>query len=252
MVEQSSEFDLAGKTALVTGGSRGIGEAIVRSLAQEGVLVAIGYGQNRGRAQKLAAEVTAQGGKAIIAEADLVDPAAPAQLIAQVEADLGPVDILVNNAGQAQVQALEEVTAADFDKILAVNLRSPFLLSQRVLPGMRERGFGRILFISSMAAFTGGLVGPHYSSSKAALHGLTHYLAARTAADGITANTIAPGPIETDMYESLGLHKERLRRAIPMGRPGRPEEVADLALSMLRNPFLTSQIISLNGGMHSQ
>src|ERR671934_1012 len=130
--------------------------------------------------------------------------------------------------------------------MLAANLRAPFLLAQRTLPGMRARGFGRVLFVSSVAAFTGGIVGPHYAASKAGLHGLTHFLATRVAGEGVTVNTIAPALItETGMLPG---NPEELQNRVPVGRLGRPEEVADLALAILRNPYLTNQVLSLDGG----
>jgi 3-oxoacyl-[acyl-carrier protein] reductase len=131
---------------------------------------------------------------------------------------------------------------------VAVNLRAPFLLSQRLVPPMARRGYGRVLFMSSVAAFTGGVVGPHYAASKAGLHGLTHSLAARFAASGVTVNALAPALI-TDTGMLPG-EPDDLRRLVPVGRLGRPAEVADLALAVLRNPYLTSQVISLDGGMY--
>ena len=132
--------------------------------------------------------------------------------------------------------------------MLAVNLRAPFLLAQRVIPGMRERGYGRILFISSVAAFTGGTVGPHYAASKAGLHGLTHFLAARLAPSGVTVNALAPALVaETGMLPG---DPAQLRERVPVGRLGQPDEVADMAVAILANPYLTSQVISLDGGMH--
>jgi 3-oxoacyl-[acyl-carrier protein] reductase len=126
-------------------------------------------------------------------------------------------------------------------------VRAPFLLARRVLPGMRGRGWGRVLFITSVAGFTGGLVGPHYAASKAALHGLTHYLASRAAPDGVTVNAVAPALIEgTRMLPNA----DELRHRIPVGRLGRPEEVADLAVAVLRNAYLTNQVVSVDGGLH--
>src|SRR5207245_7852559 len=131
-----------------------------------------------------------------------------------------------SNAGLGRRQSLEEVSGDDFDEMVAVNLRAPFLLAQRTLPAMRERGFGRVLFMSSVAAFTGGIVGPHYAASKAGLHGLTHFLAARLAAHGVTVNAVAPALIEdTGMLPGS---PEELRSSIPVGRLGRPAEVAAL------------------------
>jgi 3-oxoacyl-[acyl-carrier protein] reductase len=156
--------------------------------------------------------------------------------------------VLVAAAGLGRRQTLDEVSIENFDEMLAVNLRAPFLLAQRTLPGMRARGFGRILFVSSVAAFTGGIVGPHYAASKAGLHGLTHFLAARVAGDGVTVNVIAPALItETGMLPG---DPAQLRDRVPVGRLGQPDEVADLALAMLRNGYLTNQVVSLDGGIY--
>jgi 3-oxoacyl-[acyl-carrier protein] reductase len=181
-------------------------------------------------------------------QADLRDPEAPARLIDAVEAELGPVDILAANAGISRPAPYEDVDAALFDETLAVNLRAPFLLARRVLPGMRERGYGRILFTSSVAALTGGIIGPHYASSKAGLHGLTHFLASRTAADGVTVNAIAPALIEDTAM--LPGDPGDLAARVPVQRLGRPEEVADLMVAILRNGYVTNQVISIDGGMH--
>jgi 3-oxoacyl-[acyl-carrier protein] reductase len=130
----------------------------------------------------------------------------------------------------------------------AVNLRAPFLLARRVLPAMVERGFGRVLFTSSVAALTGGVVGPHYAATKAGLHGLTHHLAARVASQGVTVNAIAPALIEGTRM--LPGDPGELATRIPVGRLGTPAEVADLALAMLRNGYLTSKVIAIDGGIH--
>jgi 3-oxoacyl-[acyl-carrier protein] reductase len=160
----------------------------------------------------------------------------------------GPVDVLVSNAGTGTTKSFEQVTVDDFDQTIAVNLRAPFLLAQRTLPGMLQRGFGRILFISSVAAFTGGSVGPQYAASKAGLHGLAHFLARRAARSGVTVNVLAPALIaETGMLPG---DPQELREHVPVGRLGRPQEVADLAIAILRNPYLTNQVVSLDGGMH--
>lgn len=127
-------------------------------------------------------------------------------------------------------------------------MTSPYLLARRVLPGMRTRKFGRILFTSSVAALTGGIVGPHYAASKAGLHGLMHFLAARAAPDGVTVNVIAPALIEeTGMLPG---DPGDLKQRVPVGRLGKPDEVADLALAVLRNGYVTNQVISVDGGIH--
>jgi 3-oxoacyl-[acyl-carrier protein] reductase len=226
---------MRGRVALVTGGSGGIGAALVTRLEAEGATVAVHYARNRPD-------------RGHVFQADLEDPATPDTLIDAVEARLGPIDILAANAGHSHRATYEEVDADAFDRMLAINLRAPFLLARRVLPGMRERGYGRILFTSSVAALTGGVVGPHYAASKAGLHGLTHFLASRAAADGVTVNAIAPALIEdTGMLPGS---PDELAKLIPVGRLGTPGEVADLMLAILRNGYMTNQVVSLDGGMH--
>lgn len=239
---------LEGRVALVTGASGGIGQALVRRLAADGVAIGLGHGRGAGAAQRLAAEIVAGGGRAVAVAADLRAPRAPGELVDAVEAALGPVEILASNAGLGRTQPLEDVSSEDFDEMLAVNLRAPFLLAQRTLHGMRDRGYGRVLFVSSVAAFTGGIVGPHYAASKAGLHGLTHFLAARFAPHGVTVNALAPALIaQTGMLPG---DPRTLGRGVPVGRLGRPDEVADLAIAILRNPYLTNQVISIDGGIH--
>ncbi|HYY19494.1 MAG TPA: SDR family NAD(P)-dependent oxidoreductase [Streptosporangiaceae bacterium] len=237
-----------GRVALVTGGSGGIGQAIALALAAEGAPVAVHYSRQREAAEKLAARITGQGGRAVALGADLSSATAPGELVTATEQALGPIGLLVSNAGRGQRRTLEELTTAEFDQTLAINLRAPFLLAQRVLPRMKERGFGRSLFVSSVAGFTGGIIGPHYGSSKAGLHGLIHFLAAQFAAGGITVNGLAPALIaDTAMLPG---DPSELARRVPVGRLGRPAEVADLALSVLGNGYLTNQVISIDGGTY--
>ena len=238
----SARFD--GRVALVTGASGGIGRAIARRLAAEGARVAAHYASNRDAAQQLADEIGAT-----ILHADLRDAAQTEALVDETESALGPVDLLVANAGMGQRANFEDVDAAMFDETLAANLRAPFLLARRTIPGMRERGYGRVLMTSSVAALTGGIVGPHYASSKAGLHGLVHFLAARTAKDGVTVNAIAPALIEDTTM--LPGDPGDLATRIPVGRLGKPDEVADLALAMLANGYLTSKIVAIDGGMYA-
>jgi 3-oxoacyl-[acyl-carrier protein] reductase len=237
-----------GRVALVTGASGGIGAALSRRLAGAGADVAVHYAHGEERARAVVDAVRAAGRRAVAVQADLADAAAPGALVDAVEAALGPVDVLVANHGLARRQALAEVTLVDWDAHTAVNLRAPFLLAQRCAPGMRDRGFGRVLFMSSVAALTGGVVGPHYAASKAGLHGLTHFLAARLAGSGVTVNAICPALIE-DTGMLPGDPRE-LAASIPVGRLGRPEEVADLALAVLGNGYLTNQTLSVDGGLH--
>ncbi|MCW2984584.1 MAG: family oxidoreductase [Conexibacter sp.] len=239
---------LQGRVALVTGGSGGIGAALCRAIAAEGAAVAVHYRDRQELAQAIVDDIVRSGGRAVALPADLLVPRASEMLVDAVEEALGPVDVLVANHGLAHKATFDEVDAGAWDETLAVNLRAPFLLARRVLPGMRDRGFGRILFISSVAGFTGGIVGPHYAASKAGLHGLTHHLASRVAEAGITVNALAPALIEnTDMLPG---DPGYLTRAIPIGRLGRPAEVASMAVSMLTNEYLTSKVIALDGGLH--
>ncbi len=240
--------ELAHRVALVTGASGGIGRQLSLRLADAGVAVAVHYGANREAAERVVETIRVGGGQAAAVAADLRDAAATAELVDAVEQRLAPVDVLVANAGLSRPGSYEEVDAATFDETLAVNLRAPYLLARRVLPGMRARQFGRILFTSSVAALTGGIVGPHYAASKAGLHGLTHFLAVRAARDGVTVNAIAPALIEdTGMLPG---DPGDLRQRVPVGRLGKPEEVADFALAVLRNGYITNQVMSVDGGIH--
>jgi 3-oxoacyl-[acyl-carrier protein] reductase len=242
------EEPFAGRIALVTGASGGIGAELSLRLAEAGATVAAHYGSNREAGEEVAARIAAVGGRAAVFGADLGDAAAAERLVDEVERDLGPVDLLAANAGLGRRASWEEVDADAFDEMLAVNLRAPFLLARRVLPGMRERSFGRILFTSSVAALTGGIIGPHYAASKAGLHGLTHHLAARLASEGVTVNAIAPALIQdTGMLPG---DPGQLAKAIPVGRVGTPHEVADLALALLRNGYVTSKVVAVDGGLY--
>jgi 3-oxoacyl-[acyl-carrier protein] reductase len=239
---------LEGRVALVTGGSGGIGTVLCERLAAEGMTVAVHFRDRVEVAERIVREIVDGGGRAAAIPADLLVPGASDLLVDAVERELGPVDVLVANHGLAHKAGFDEVDAGAWDETMAINLRAPYLLARRVLPGMKERAFGRILFVSSVAAFTGGIVGPHYAASKAGLHGLTHHLAARVAEAGITVNAIAPALIEsTDMLPG---DPGYLAGLVPIGRLGHPAEVADMALAMLRNEYLTSKVITLDGGMH--
>lgn len=241
-------MDLAGRTALVTGASGGIGAELSRRLAQAGVAVAVHHRDSEPQARAAADAVRAAGGRAAVVQADLADAAACGALVDRVEDELGPVDILAANAAMGDAAPWQEVDADLFDRMYAVNLRAPFLLARGVLPGMVERGFGRVLFTSSVAGLTGGIVGPHYAATKSALHGLTHHLAARVARDGVTVNAIAPALVaDTRMLPGA---PEELAARVPVGRLGTPAEVADLALAILRNGYVTSKVIGIDGGLY--
>jgi 3-oxoacyl-[acyl-carrier protein] reductase len=241
--------EFAGRVALLTGASGGIGGALGRRLIAAGARVAFTYGSHPEEAERLVAEAVAAGADAVVLAGDLADPDTPARLVAETQDSLGPIDILIPNAGHAVQRDYLDVDPHAWDRTLAVNLRAPFQLVQAVLPGMVERGWGRVLFMSSVAAFTGGVVGPDYAASKAGLHGLLHYLAPRVAGHGVTVNALAPALIEdTRMLPAAPGGGPAL--PIPVGRYGRPEEVADLAMAVLRNAYLANQVLGLDGGIY--
>ena len=238
---------LEGRSALVTGGDRGIGEAIAVALAQAGAAVAINYRRREADARRVDRRIIDAGGRAAAFQADVSLKPEVDRLVREVEAALGPIDILVNNAGIARVQPLAEITEQDWNELIAVNLTSCFLVTQAVVPGMRERRWGRIINISSVAAQTGGVVGPHYAASKAGMLGLTRSYAALLAREGITANAIAPALIETEMVASNPRARPDL---IPVGRFGTVEETAAVAVMLAANGYITGQTINVNGGWY--
>src|SRR4051794_11484945 len=238
-------------TSLVTGASRGIGRAVALHLARDGHDVAVAYAARADAAEVVADEIRGLGRRAIAVGADLADPAAAEALVDAVEDGLGPVDVLVANAGVSTPgRRVEEIPLEEWDRLHAVNLRAPFLLARRVLPGMEARGFGRIVLLSSVAAYTGGFIGAHYASSKAGLHGLAHSLSQQAAGAGVTVNVIAPALIESDMLPAGPEVREGLARALPVGRLGTADEVADLIAAVVRNAFVTNQSFLVDGGLH--
>ena len=239
--------DLSHRVALVTGASRGIGRAVALALAEAGADLAVNYRERAQDADAVVATVRATGRRAVAVGADVSDSGAVAALIRSVEASLGPVDVLVNNAGIAIIRGVDELTEAEFDMTLAVNLKSAFLCTQAVLPGMRARRWGRIVNISSGAARGAGGIGVHYNASKAGMEGLTRGYAARLVKDGITVNAVAPSLIDTDM---MNARREQYTARIPLGRMGTAEEVAQAVLMVVGNEYMTGQTVQLNGGTH--
>jgi 3-oxoacyl-[acyl-carrier protein] reductase len=237
---------LNNRVALVTGGSRGIGQAIAISLAEAGAAVAVNYREKAAEARNVAETIRRAGGRAMAVGADVSQAADVAGMMAAVERELGSVDVLINNAGIGLVRTVDDLTEEDFDRTIAVNLKSVFLCTQAVVPGMRARKWGRIVNISSGAARGAGGVGPHYNASKAGMEGMTRGYAARLVKDGITVNAVAPSLIETDMVRS-GLASSPAR--IPLGRFGTPEECAQAVLMVIGNAYMTGQTIALSGGM---
>lgn len=239
--------DLTARVALVTGGSRGIGRAIVLALAHAGADIAVNCRKSVQEADALCAEVRGLGRRAIRVTADVAVAADVARLVATASKALGPIGILVNNAGAASAQPIDQLRDSHWDEVIANNLTSAFLVTQAVLPDMRTRRWGRIINISSVAAQLGGVIGPHYAASKAGMLGLTHSYASLLAPEGITVNAIAPALIETDMIRG----NPRARPAvIPAGRLGTADEVAEVAVMLARNGYITGQTINVNGGWY--
>ncbi len=236
---------LNNRVALVTGGSRGIGQAIAVSLAEAGAAVAVNYREKAAEARNMVETIRRAGGRAMAVGADVSRAAEVAAMVAAVESELGPVDVLVNNAGIGLVRTVDELTEEDFDRTIAVNLKSVFLCTQAVVPGMRARRWGRIVNISSGAARGAGGVGPHYNASKAGMEGMTRGYAARLVKDGITVNAVAPSLIQTDMVSAVASSAAR----IPLGRFGTPEECAQVVMMLVGNAYMTGQTVALSGGL---
>jgi 3-oxoacyl-[acyl-carrier protein] reductase len=239
--------DLTGRVALVTGGNRGIGRAITLALAEAGADVAIIYRNRGSEAEQVRSEVESYGRRCVIVRGDVSVADDVSGMIESVEEVLAPVTILVNNAGIARPQKLAEITEKDWDEIIDVNLKSVFLVTQAVIPGMLAAGWGRIINMSSVAAQTGGTIGPHYAASKAGILGLTHSYALLLTKEGITVNAIAPGMIDTEMIAGIPLARPE---RIPARRFGTAEEVAEVAVMLARNGYISNQTINVNGGLY--
>jgi len=239
--------NLVGRVALVTGASLGIGRAIAEAFGKAGVDVAVNYFQHPAEAEGVCGLIRRSGRQALAVQADVAKSAEVARLVKTVEESLGPIAILVNNAGVTRPQPLEEISEEDWDELITLNLKSAFLVTQRVVPGMRARRWGRIINLSSVAAHTGGVVGPHYAASKAGLLGLTHSYANLLVREGITVNAIAPALIYTQMVAANPRARADL---IPVGRFGQVEEVADVAVMLAGNGYITGQTINVDGGWY--
>jgi 3-oxoacyl-[acyl-carrier protein] reductase len=240
-------LELKNRVALVTGGSRGIGKAVALALARGGAAVAINYRERNNEANAVADAIRKSGGDAATFGADVSLGAAVQGMVRDVEERFGPIDILVNNAGMAAARGLDDITEEDFDRAIAINLKSAFLCTQAILPGMRARRWGRIVNISSIGARIGaGTVSVAYGASKAAVEGLTRAYALRLATSGVTVNTVAPGLVDTDMGKPLT--EAGVANRIPIGRAGTGDEIAQAVVFLVGNAYMTGQTIAVNGG----
>lgn len=243
---------LEGRVALVTGASRGIGWATARRLACDGAAVVINYKSSPEPAIALAAEITALGGRARAVEADVADSPQLSSMLEEITTSLGPVDILVNNAGFVRDRLMLRMSEADWDSVWDTDYAGAAWLARAVLPGMNERGWGRVINIASIVGIAGNAGQANYAAAKGAIIGLTRDLAAGVAASGVTVNCVAPGYISTDATAAMAdQHKDAWLNQIPMGRRGDVEEIASV-LSFLASDaasYMTGQCIIVDGGL---
>lgn len=246
------EISLKDRIALVTGGTSGIGAAIVKEFADSGARVATNY-RNKEKAEKWQAEMKKAGYDVRIYQADVSDFDACKQLVAEVEKDLGPLDILVNNAGVTQDTTLRKMTKEQWDTVLRINLDSVYNMCRNIIEGMLERKYGRIINISSINGQKGQIGQTNYAAAKAGMHGFTMALAQETARKGITVNTVSPGYIATEMVMAVPEDiREKIIAQIPVGRLGTSEEIAALVTFLVSDKagFITGADLSANGGQH--
>jgi len=249
---------LMGKAALITGASRGIGKAIALRFAQQGCAVALNYvaeasRDNAAEAAQVAREVEDLDGQAICVAADVTSPAAVEAMVAETLHVFTKIDILVNNAGITRDRTLKKLTGEEWDAVLAVNLTGAFNCTKAVLDHMLDRGYGRIISMSSVVGLEGNFGQANYAASKAGLIGFSKSLALEVARKGITVNCIAPGFTDTEMTQAIPDEvKAQILARIPIGRMAAPEDIANAALFLASEEasYITGQVLSVNGGLY--
>jgi len=254
--ERPDLLSLEGQRALVVGGTRNIGREVALLLAQHGADVAVTGAKDAEALATTVADITALGRRAHGMLADIADPAEVERSFRECEAAVGPFDILVLVAAIRPHGDYASLTLEDYDRVLATNLRAPFLYTQKVLPGMQERGYGRVLYFGGLAMWWGKPGRPHVNASKMGLVGLTTGFASECAQDGVTVNCLVPGVIDTERGEQAAWYGDleefyaRRSALIPMGRLGRPEEIAQTALFLVSplSSYITGQTLNVTGG----
>jgi len=241
----------AGKIAVVTGGSRGIGAAIAIGLGREGATVVINYNHSHEEAQAIVTEIEAMGSSAIALQADISDAEATKVFIEQVLEQFGRIDILVNNAGITRDKTFRKMSFEEWHKVIDTNLSSVFNTCKIALPSMLEQKYGRIINISSVIGQAGGFGQTNYAAAKAGLIGFSKSLALETARGGVTVNCICPGYIATEMVMAMPENvREAIIAQVPMKKLGAPEEIAKGVIFICESEYMTGQSLNLNGGLY--
>ena len=243
---------LKGKSALVTGASRGIGRAIALKLSSLGANVAINFAGNVAKAQEVKAEIESQGGQAVLVQGNVADFETVQSIVKSVTENFGTIDILVNNAGITRDNLLIKMSESDFDEVIATNLKGVFNCTKAVTRLMMKQRSGRIVNMASVVAMTGNVSQANYAAAKAGIIGFTKSSAKELASRNVTVNAVAPGFISTDMTDVLSDKiKDEMLKNIPAGRLGTPEDVANLVAFLVSDQaaYITGQVISVDGGM---
>ena len=243
-------FDLTGKSALVTGGSRGIGKAISFALAGQGAAVAVNYVANKDAADEVVAEITGNGGKAIALQGDVADDGA--RLVDETKEQLEGIHILVNNAGLTQDNLMLRMSEQAWDRVMAVDLRGAFLTTKAALRPMIRQRWGRIINIASVAGLVGNAGQANYAAAKAGLIGLTKSVAKEVASRNVTANAVAPGLVTTELTAGLTEEQEQaVLHLAPLGRPATPEEIAPAVVYLASEEaaYVTGSVLTVDGGL---
>jgi acetoacetyl-CoA reductase len=245
---------MAKRNVLVTGGMGGLGESISTKMADAGYRVIVTHSPGNKKVADWLASMKAQGYDFAAYACDVADFDSCAEAVKKIHAEIGPVDVLVNNAGITRDMTFKKMTKADWDAVIRTNLDSVFNMTKQVMDGMVDRGWGRVINVSSVNGQKGAFGQTNYSAAKAGMHGFTKALALEVARKGVTVNTISPGYIGTKMVKAIpeNILSEKILPQLPVGRLGKPEEVAGLIIYLASDEaaFVTGANISINGGQH--